>query len=115
MHAIRGVGLRPLSPVHVRGRRTGGTIEISWVRRTRVGGDSWDLVEVPLGEASEAYAVDILDGATLKRTIATSVPSATYGAAEQIADFGSAQPAYSIRVCQLSASAGRGTQRQATV
>jgi hypothetical protein len=33
-----------------------------WIRRTRIDGDSWDLLEVPLGEEGERYEVAILDG-----------------------------------------------------
>ena len=53
-HAFTGVGLLPLSPVHVRGTRTGGDLAITWMRRTRIGGDSWDAVDVPLGEDERA-------------------------------------------------------------
>ncbi len=68
-HAFRGLGLRPLSPMHVRGSRSGGDLALSWVRRTRIGGDSWDSVEVPLAEETERYEVDILDGPDVVRTI----------------------------------------------
>jgi hypothetical protein len=113
--AFAGRGLRPLSPVHVRGERSGGDLVITWIRRTRVGGDSWDAVEVPLGEESERYEVDILDGSTVKRTLSATTPIVTYTAADQTADFGSVQPAISLRVCQLSTVAGRGTPRPATL
>jgi hypothetical protein len=101
--------------VHVRGERSGGDLVITWIRRTRVGGDSWDAVEVPLGEESERYEVDILDGSTVKRTLSATTPIVTYTAADQTADFGSVQPAISLRVCQLSTVAGRGTPRPATL
>ena len=62
-HTFQGLGLKPLSPVHVRAVRAGGDVAFSWVRRTRLGGDSWETPEVPLGEDNESYEVDILDGA----------------------------------------------------
>jgi GTA TIM-barrel-like domain/Putative phage tail protein len=114
-HTFQGLGLKPLSPVHVRSVRSGDDVTISWVRRTRLGGDVWDLPEVPLGEDSEAYEVDILDGATVVRTLASATPSVTYASADQIADFGSALPSYDIRVYQMSAAYGRGTPRSAVV
>ncbi|HMQ42012.1 MAG TPA: glycoside hydrolase TIM-barrel-like domain-containing protein [Paracoccus sp. (in: a-proteobacteria)] len=48
-----GAGLRPLSPCHLRlvGER------LSWIRRTRIQGDRWDLRDVPLAEAREAYLI----------------------------------------------------------
>ena len=107
----QGLGLRPFSPVHVKGARASGDLIISWVRRTRAGGDNWELADVPLGEESETYEVDILGGGDVKRTIATSAPSALYTSAEQIADFGSVQPAVTVRVYQTNAAFGRGSPR----
>ena len=114
-HAFTGRGLKPLSPVHVLGRRTGGDLEITWIRRTRVGGDSWVATEIPLGEESERYEIDILDGTTLKRTLATTSPAVTYTAAEQTADFGAPQSSVAVRVYQLSSASVRGTPRAATL
>ncbi len=116
-HAFAGIGLRPLSPVHVRARRTGAgsDLVISWTRRTRIGGDSWAVVEVPLAEDSEAYEIDILDGATVKRTLSSSGPSVTYSEADQVSDWGAVQPAYTVRVCQMSAVFGRGSPAMATI
>ena len=102
-------------PSHVRGHRDAGDIHISWIRRTRIGGDNWEVTEVPLGEDSEEYALDILDGDTVVCTLAASSTSATYSAAEQVADFGTPPPAIAVRVYQLSASYGRGSPAAATV
>ena len=114
-HTFLGLGLKPLSPVHVRAARSSGDVTISWVRRTRFGGDTWEAPEVPLAEDSESYEVDILDGSTVKRTLVSAAPSVTYAAADQVTDFGATQPAYDVRVYQMSASYGRGTPRAATV
>ncbi len=114
-HTFLGLGIKPLSPVHVRGVRSGGDVAITWVRRTRTGGDAWEVPEVPLGEDSEAYEVDILDGANVVRTLTCATPEVTYVSADQVADFGSEQPSYDIRVYQMSASYGRGTPRAAVV
>jgi hypothetical protein len=114
-HAFRGDGLKPLSPVHVRAARSGGDVHLTWVRRTRTGGDSWDTVDVPLGEAEERYEIDILDGATVKRTLTATTPAAIYTAAEQTADFGTPQPSIALRLYQLSSTRGRGTACAAVV
>ncbi len=56
--ALRGIGFRPLTPVHgqVRGLVSGST-RLTWVRRAR-GGWLWqDGVETPLNEQNEAYDV----------------------------------------------------------
>jgi hypothetical protein len=116
IHTFKGRGLMPLSPAHVRGARTGGgDITISWKRRTRVGGDSWDAAEVPLAEESERYEIDVLSGSTVKRTITATAQSCVYSTAEQVADFGAAQSALSVAVYQMSATRGRGTPKAAVV
>ena len=114
-HAFQGIGTRPLSPVHIRATRSSGDIGLSWIRRTRSGGDSWTATDVPLFEDSEAYEVDILAGAIVKRTIATSSPNAVYTAAQQTADFGGPQASVAVRVCQMSLVWGRGAARTAVV
>lgn len=109
-HAFQGLGLKPLAPAHVRGIRDGsGDLALTWIRRTRFGGDSWETAEVPLGEAEERYEIDFLDGLSVKRTLAVTSPAAIYTAAQQIADFGASQAAVSVRVHQMSAVVGRGS------
>lgn len=114
-HTYKGLGLRPLSPTRVTGSRASGDLTLRWLRRTRIGGDNWEAPDVPLGEDSERYEVDILDGALVKRTIASSAPLATYSAAQQTADFGSPQPLITVDVHQVSAVYGRGAARRAVV
>ncbi len=114
-HAFRGVGARPYAPAHVRGQRVAGDLAISWIRRTRIGGDSWTVSEVPLSESDERYEVDILDGTTVKRTIASTAPSATYTSAQQTLDFGSPQAAVSVRVRQVGSNGRAGSARSAIV
>jgi HK97 family phage portal protein len=116
VHTFRGRGLLPLSPVHIRAARDGtGNIQLSWVRRTRIGGDTWETPEVPLGESSERYEVDILDGTIVRRTLAASAASVAYSAAEQVADFGAPTAALTVRVHQVSETVGRGSGRTAIV
>jgi len=49
-----GRHLRPLAPVHLKSEQTQTGLSLSWIRQTRVGGDSW-AGEVPLGETEERY------------------------------------------------------------
>ena len=65
-----------------------------------------------LGEDTERYEIDILD---VVRTLSATSPAATYTAAQQTADFGSPQPSISLRIHQLSTTAGRGTPRSAVL
>jgi hypothetical protein len=116
-HAFAGVGLRPYSPVHVRGaREANDDITIVWTRRTRISGDAgWEVAEVPLGETAESYAIDILDGMDVVRTLSAATPSATYTAAEQTADFGDLASQPDVVAYQLSPEYGRGEGRAATL
>jgi hypothetical protein len=115
-HTARAEGLRPWSPVHLRGIRDAvGNLNLSWVRHTRIGGLWADGVDVPLNEESERYLVEILSGATVVRSLTVTAPVAAYTAAQQVADFGAVQPAVTIRVAQVSASVGAGTPATATV
>jgi hypothetical protein len=115
-HAFRGSGLKPLSPAHVRAARApGGDVSLSWKRRTRASGDGWEAVEVPLGEEAERYEIDILDGATVKRTITATAQACAYSAAQQTTDFGAPQSTLSVAVYQMSAVYGRGTPKLVTV
>jgi hypothetical protein len=111
VHAFRGVGRRPLSPVHVRGTRdpSNGDLTLTWIRRTRGGGDGWDGIDVPLGEESEIYEVDVLNGTSAVRTLTTTASQAIYTGAQQIEDFGGLQSGVQVRVHQVNAAWGRGS------
>lgn len=113
--SFAGIGLRPLSPVHLRATRDGSSdITLTWVRRTRQGGDSWESSEVPLAEEDEHYAIDIMSGATVLRSLEATSPSVIYDAAAQMVDFGTTDfSTLTIRVAQMSRSFGRGMQREA--
>jgi hypothetical protein len=104
------IGLRPLSPVQLAAHWQGGDLALTWIRRTRLGGDSWDQTEVPLGEETEAYAIEILNASdAVVRTLASATPSLTYTAAQIATDFPSGLPSpFRFTVYQLSTSFGRG-------
>jgi GTA TIM-barrel-like domain/Putative phage tail protein len=114
-----GVGLRPFAPAGLRGRRdaASGDWTLSWIRRTRIGGDDWSQTEVPLGETAEGYDVEIYDvpGAALKRAVSVTGPSLAYSAAQQIADFGAPQWNFTARVYQTSDAFGRGPAAEALI
>ncbi|MBL0419748.1 hypothetical protein JI739_05240 [Ramlibacter sp. AW1] len=107
-----GMGLKPYAPVHLGGGRdAAGDLALNWMRRSRVSGEWRDAVDVPLGETTEAYDVEIWDSTytTLKRTITgISAPTTVYTAVQQTADFGAPQSTVYFRVFQLSSIVGRG-------
>jgi hypothetical protein len=108
------LALLPLAPVHLRARRTPAGIALRWVRRARYGGDGWETAEVPLAEEREAYRVEILSASQVLRSLDAATPEALYGAAQELADFGSAQTTLHWRVRQLSTLAGDGHAAMAT-
>ncbi|WP_108485417.1 baseplate multidomain protein megatron [Oceaniglobus ichthyenteri] len=132
-----GVGLRPFSVAHVeqpwRKPRTPGDLTIRWTRRSRaLSADSWGAVEVPLAEgeqgpwpqwgqaspANEAYEIEILDGATVKRVLSATTTSAIYTAAQQTTDWGGLLgpgEALDIRIFQISALIGRCAAKAITL
>ncbi len=113
-HAFEGIGLRPYAPVHLKGLRNGaGDLAVDWIRRSRIDADSWQSVEVPLGEESESYQIRVLTGEVIKREVTVTAPSWTYLASNQVADGVSAP--YNIDIAQVSASFGPGLFRRLVV
>ncbi len=107
VEAFAGIGLRPYSPAHLNADRlAGGDLAVSWIRRTRIDGDTWASVEVPLGETAESYLIEVLQGASPLRQVTTTVPNWTYSQAQQLAD-GVSLP-FTIQVAQVSDRFGAG-------
>ncbi|MEM1233685.1 MAG: glycoside hydrolase TIM-barrel-like domain-containing protein, partial [Pseudomonadota bacterium] len=106
--AFEGVGLRPLSPVHLQVEAAPAGHQISWLRRTRVDGDIWGPGDVPLGEAQERYRIEVYVSASLVREVEVDAPQWTYAAALMAND--GAAAGYEIRVAQVSDKYGPGSQ-----
>lgn len=109
VEAFDGIGLRPYPVGHLRATRLGADLAIGWTRRTRIDGDSWASVEVPLGEESESYTLRIVQGTSVLREETTATPNWTYTAAQQSAD--AASGPITIQVAQLSQRFGAGPFR----
>lgn len=109
-------GLKPLPPVHLRAARDGADIQLSWIRRTRESGDSWEG-EVPLGEQSELYALTIFNGASPVREIELTAPEFIYTAVDINTDFGPGGPgaALTFSVAQISDAVGAGAKTKGEV
>lgn len=105
--AFDGNGLRPYRPAHLRAiGDPGADLGLSWVRRTRIEGESWDGLDVPLGEEAESYLVRVQQGETVIRETTTAIPEWIYTASAQGSD--AISGAFDIRVAQVSASFGPG-------
>jgi hypothetical protein len=110
VEAFEAAGLRPYPVAHLRVTGAmGSDIVVSWTRRTRIDGDSWQSVEVPLGEEAEAYLVRVREGETLLAETVVTEPRFTFGLALQagVATPGEAQ----VEVAQVSAQVGPGPFR----
>lgn len=106
-------GLRsrlPLSPVHARMMRTAsGDAAFGWVRRGRVEADNWLAEDIPLGEETERYRVDVSEpGGGTMRTVDVIEPQWVYAADEIAADFEALPAEIEITIRQISASVGAG-------
>jgi hypothetical protein len=106
----QGEALLPFSPVRPKARRGTAGILLSWIRRTRIDGDSWDLVEVPLGEESERYAIRLLSGGVPVRTEIVNTPAWLYPSAVELVDFGAPQAELSLSLAQIGATLGAGRE-----
>lgn len=113
--AYNGVNLKPLSPVHPAGTLNVNDWDLSWVRRSRLSTSWWTTgVERPLGEETESWEIDIMDGSTVVRTLTATTNSVTYTSADQVTDFGANQTSMTARIYQMSATVGRGYELEHT-
>jgi hypothetical protein len=107
---------RPWAPAQVRAtRRASGDVSISWIRCARAGGDWLGPGDVPLGELSETYQLDILSGTTVKRSVTVTSPAHAYSSANQIADFGTPPASLHVRVAQLDSGGAPGLNTELTI
>lgn len=106
VHAFDGNGLRPYRPAHLRVAEMGNGLKLSWIRRTRLDGDDWDLPEVPLAEESERYTVRVLQAGRLVRETVVGDQSWTYDGNARQQD--NLTGAFQIAVAQNSARFGPG-------
>lgn len=100
-----GIGLTPFAPVGLSARGVPGGIELSWLRRTRFGGDNWEN-PVALNEEIEEYEVEVLDGSGT--ALVASTNSVVYETNDTPATI-------SFRVYQMSSAVGRGRPGEGTV
>lgn len=106
VETFEGNGLRPYAPAHLRATSSSAGFEISWVRRTRLDGDDWDGIDVPLAEENESYLLRVRANGALLREVIISAPRWTYTTEMQIAD--GQVSAFKIEVAQISTTFGPG-------
>jgi hypothetical protein len=111
--AFDGIGLRPYPIAHLRSTEVAEDYMVTWKRRTRIDGDTWQSTEVPLGEDSEAYQIRIIQGSAIVAEYSVSQPQFTYTSAMRSSD--SVFGPFDLAVAQLSTSFGPGPFRSRTV
>ena len=114
VEAFAGIGLRPYSVSHLRVRpEASGGMAVAWVRRTRVDGDSWDGLEVPLGEDREWYLVRVYANDEVIREIQVDEPAWVYPASSLSSDRMAGR--LTVRVAQGSDRFGPGPFRSVDI
>ncbi len=112
-HTFKGNGYRPYAVTHLRAAADGAGFDISWIRRTRIDGDLWSASEVPLGETTESYIVQVKQGNNVLREVTRSSPSWSYSASNVAADTGGND--FVVSVAQVSDRYGPGPFRDILV
>lgn len=98
--ALRGIGTRPLAPVHGRAATLAdGALRLSWTRRARGAWQWQDSADVPLNEQAEAYTVSFGSETTLVGFWEVSAPELLLDAAS-FAALLAASPTGAFRVAQ---------------
>ncbi|MEO7365138.1 MAG: hypothetical protein ABIW03_02345 [Sphingomicrobium sp.] len=90
-----GEAQRPPSPAHLLAAQSASGLMVSWTRRSRRGWAWLDEMEVPLGEASELYRVE-LEGVVGRIEIETEVPLTNFDVG-QLALVGTGDATLSVR------------------
>lgn len=107
-------GLRPFAPTHFRMVEQGsGDKLFKWHRRTRIDGDSFEGLDVPLAEEYEEYDLRILDedGNTVRHFKSVPQESQLWTAAQQVSDFPTGLPDPLQASVAQNSPWGRGEER----
>ena len=102
-------GLRPLSPCHLRWLEIAEGWKITWIRRGRLDADTWEGVDIPLGEESELYRLRVLRDSQEVLEFTTTTPQAVISNAQITThDLDLHVRHISIEVAQISNAYGPG-------
>nr|WP_103334142.1 glycoside hydrolase TIM-barrel-like domain-containing protein [Pseudotabrizicola formosa] len=113
--AFKGVVLRPFSVSHLQvALDTSESHIFTWIRRSRLGGDSWEGYDAPLGEERELYEVRIFssDGRVLHSEVVTEP---RYMMSTEQRGLIGISSIYSLEVSQISAVYGVGPVKRIDV
>ncbi len=100
--------LKPYSPARIAAVYSGSDIDVTWVRRIRVGGLWRAGFTAPIGEVTESYSIDVFINNVLARTLTSVTETVTYTSAQQTIDGLVITDTIKFVVYQLSDVVGRG-------
>jgi hypothetical protein len=97
------------SPVHIRSTSIVSGVALTWVRRTRTGGDFWGSGDVPLLAVPEQYRVRFYGGGGILSETIVAAPSFTITDAEIDLLFPNGHPlTLDVGIAQISQISGPG-------
>ena len=108
---LTGNDLRPYAPVHIAASRIDDDLEITWQRRTRMGGGGSLSTAVPLSETSERYELVFTYAGQSVSKFVHSARAYVYSLSDFNDDFGLSEgaiPPLTLTLYQLSETIGRG-------
>ncbi|MEM9878010.1 MAG: phage tail protein [Pseudomonadota bacterium] len=107
--SVSGAALLPFAPVFLRARYIPGTgLNVSWIRRSRLGFAWLDGADAPLGEDTLAFLVTYASGATSLTRDVSDTQQDTLSDAEISSTFGSGPLTINVSVAQSSSTVGPG-------
>ena len=114
VHTAKAHALRPYSVTNINVARLFNDVNITWDRRTRIGGHLVSGQTIPLSETSEKYDLEIIkDDETIVRTLtALTAPNYLYLLTEQIEDLGAEFIPFTVKIYQFSDEYGRGVPNE---
>lgn len=117
LYTYTGANLMPPSVVNVQGSIDGSdNWNFTYVPRSRLSSSWWTNGIETVGEASENYEHDIMNGATVLRTITSTTPAFQYTSADQVTDWGANKTTgFTINIYKMSATVGRGHVTEVTL
>lgn len=95
---------RPYSLVHVTIEQSGNDWIIDGIRRSRIGGSSFNGQNIPLGESSELYRIKFMNDYDVQASRDTNSLPFVYTEAMQVSDWGGVQSELVIDILQMSPS-----------
>ncbi|QJI53362.1 hypothetical protein vBAcoSR7M_40 [Alteromonas phage vB_AcoS-R7M] len=116
-YAIQGIKMKPLEPLHLKGRKLASEVVVTWIRQTRYSATWRDNADAPLGENSELYNLYLLDAPSGNVLYSYTTDSPQFTAERTLIDslYGSPTAQIHVRVCQVSDIVGDGYYSEITI